>query len=290
MESVNNSKEAIRISIISIILNAILSIVKAAAGFMGRSSALISDAIHSLSDVLTTIVVIIGIKISTKEPDKEHPYGHEKLESIASIILAISLFAVGLAIGVEGIKSIYNHNTTKPELYTLVIAIVSIAVKEVMFWVTIGVANKVNSQSLKADAWHHRSDALSSIGSFIGILLSYIGFRYGDTLASIIICLFIIKVAFDIMKESIDNIIDHSCDNNTENEIREIIRSTSGVDRIDDIKTRKFGSKLYVDVEIAVDGDMRLIKAHNIAEDVHHRVETAIKECKHCMVHINPIN
>lgn len=286
----NHSKEAIKISTVSIIVDIVLTILKITAGILGQSVALVSDAIHSFSDVITTILVIIGVKISEKAPDKEHPYGHEKLECLISIALALSLFSVGIGIGISGISSIHNKLFTIPKSYTLLIALISIVSKETMFWLTIKVAKRVQSPSLKADAWHHRSDALSSIGSFIGILLTTFGFYYGDAIASVVICIFIIRVALDILFDAINSIIDHSCDSDTENNILNIIKKTNGVQRIDDMKTRRFGSKVYVDVEIAVDGDMKLTDAHNIAENVHHRVESHIQNCKHCMVHINPIN
>ncbi len=282
--------EAIKVSIISIVINLILTALKLILGLIGNSVSLISDAVHSASDVLTTFIVIIGIKMSSKDADDDHPYGHEKIESIAELLLAISLLMIGMGIGVSGVKSVINiKNSVMPSGYTLIASIVSIITKETMFWYTIRVANKTQSASLKADAWHHRSDAISSVASFIGIGLSRIGFIYGDAIAGILISILIIKISIDIFIGGTDGLIDHRCSNSIEKNIKDTVIKISGVGRLDDLKTRMFGNKLYVDIEIAVDGNMTLYNAHKIAELVHNTIEKEIDNCKHCMVHVNPL-
>lgn len=280
---------AIKVSIISIAVNIVLSGIKLLAGLLGNSQALISDAIHSASDVFTTLIVIIGVKISSKEADDEHPYGHERMESLAELILAASLILVGIGVGISGLKTLINPlNNEIPSQYTLIIAAISIIFKEALFWYTIKAAKNINSSSLKADAWHHRSDALSSIGSFIGIELTRVGFIHGDAIASIIICIFILKVGIEILLSGVNKLVDHSCDIDTVNNIRNIAEYIDGVKHIDNVKTRMFGDKIYVDMEISVDGNLRLIEAHEIAEHVHDSIENKIGRCKHCMVHVNP--
>jgi cation diffusion facilitator family transporter len=158
-----------------------------------------------------------------------------------------------------------------------------------MFWYTRGVANKIHSGALLADAWHHRSDALSSVGAFVGILGSRMGYPILDPLASVVICGFILKAAFDIFRDSIDKMVDHACDVQTEDKIRDTIGSIRGVERIDLLQTRLFGSKIYVDVEIAADDDLPLKEAHAIAEQVHDSIEHTFPDVKHCMVHVNPL-
>lgn len=284
-------KIAYKVSFISILGNIILTIIKFISGLIAHSQAMISDAVHSLSDVLSTFVVIIGIKISNKDADKSHPYGHERLECVAALILSIMLFITGIAIGYAGIIKIINNSVIKtPGLLALVAAIISIIIKEGMYQYTIRVAKKINSGSLKADAWHHRSDALSSIGSFIGILGSRLGFKLLDPIASIIICLFIFKVSIDIFKDSIDKMIDKSCDTETINKIVEIIDRRSDIENLDDMKTRQFGNKAYIDIEISVNENMILKDAHAIAEELHDEIEEKLPVVKHCMVHINPAN
>ena len=286
----NTEKIAIKVSIISIISNIFLTLIKFIVGFISNSKALISDAVHSLSDVLSTIVVIVGVKLSSKKADKDHPYGHERLECVAAIILAVMLFLTGLGIGISGIQNVIHGY--KPVIISstlaLITALISIVVKEAMYFYTKINAKKINSGALLADAYHHRSDSLSSVGSFIGILGVKLGFPILDTIASIIISLFIIKVAIEIFKDALDKMVDKSCDDDTIYRIKKIIYKNKKVKNIDDLKTRQFGNKYYVDVEIAVDNKMNITQAHEVAENIHDMIEDKIPFVKHCMVHVNP--
>lgn len=285
----NNEKIAIKVSIISIILNCLLTLIKFISGVISKSSAMISDSVHSLSDVLSTFVVIIGVKISNKKADSDHPYGHERIECVSAIILSGMLFIIGALIGINGIKNVTNSsNLVIPGVLALIASIISIISKEAMYQYTIRVSKKINSAALKADAWHHRSDALSSIGSFIGILGSRLGFKIFDPLASVIISLCIIKVSIDIFKDAIDKMVDKSCDKEVIDKVISVIEKNESVKNIDDIKTRQFGNKAYVDVEISVDENLLLKDAHKIAEEIHDSVENEINIVKHCMVHVNP--
>lgn len=285
----NNEKIAIKVSIISIILNCLLTLIKFISGVISKSSAMISDSVHSLSDVLSTFVVIIGVKISNKKADSDHPYGHERIECVSAIILSGMLFIIGALIGINGIKNVTNSsNLVMPGVLALIASIISIISKEAMYQYTIRVSKKINSAALKADAWHHRSDALSSIGSFIGILGSRLGFKIFDPLASVIISLCIIKVSIDIFKDAIDKMVDKSCDKEVIDKVISVIEKNESVKNIDDIKTRQFGNKAYVDVEISVDENLLLKDAHKVAEEIHNSVENEINVVKHCMVHVNP--
>lgn len=285
----NNEKIAIRVSVISIILNCLLTLIKFISGVISKSSAMISDSVHSLSDVLSTFVVIIGVKIANKKADSDHPYGHERIECVSAIILSGMLFIIGALIGINGIKNVTNSsNLVMPGVLALIASIISIISKEAMYQYTIRVSKKINSAALKADAWHHRSDALSSIGSFIGILGSRLGFKIFDPLASVIISLCIIKVSIDIFKDAIDKMVDKSCDKEVIDKVISVIEKNESVKNIDDIKTRQFGNKAYVDVEISVDENLLLKDAHKVAEEIHDSVENEINIVKHCMVHVNP--
>lgn len=286
----NNEKEVVKVSIISIVSNVILTIIKFMAGLVSHSQAMISDAIHSLSDVLSTFVVIIGVRLSNKKADKEHPYGHERLECVASIILAVMLMLTGIGIGATGINNIVKgkYIILISGTLALIIAVISILIKEAMYWYTRCVAKKINSGALLADAWHHRSDALSSIGSFIGILGAKLGFPVLDSIASIIISLFIIKVAYDIFKDAINKMVDKSCDEETIKKIEGIIYENKDVIKIDDLKTRQFGNRYYIDVEISVDKNMSILNAHEVAQSIHDDIESKLPSTKHCMVHVNP--
>ncbi|MEE1009516.1 MAG: cation diffusion facilitator family transporter [Agathobacter sp.] len=286
-------KTANKVSIVTIIGNLILSLMKLFAGIFAHSSAMISDAIHSASDVFSTIVVIIGIKISSKRPDKEHPYGHERMECVAAIVLSIVLFITGLGIGVDAFETIISgdySNIQVPGVLALIAAIVSILVKEAMYWYTRHYAKKIDSSALMADAWHHRSDAFSSIGALIGIAGARMGYPVMDSIASLVIFVFIVKAAYDIFKDAVDKMVDHSCDEATEKEIYDCVMKNEYVVGIDLFQTRVFGNKIYVDVEISLDGSYTLNEAHDIAEEIHKDIEDNFPKVKHVMIHMNPAN
>lgn len=286
----NMKKTAMKVSIISIIANVVLAAFKLVAGVFAHSGAMISDAIHSASDVFSTFVVMIGIKIASKEPDEEHPYGHERMECVAAIILATILCITGLGIGKNALSNITGNSgeMAVPGVLALIAAIVSIIVKEAMFWYTRHYAKKIDSGALMADAWHHRSDALSSIGAFIGIIFARMGYVMMDSIACLVICVFIVKAAYDIFKDAIDKMVDKSCSLEVEAEIRTIVMSVDGVKGIDSLSTRLFGNKMYVDIEIRADGEKTLNETHEIAEAVHDSIEAQFEKVKHIMVHVNP--
>lgn len=280
-----------RISFVSIVINVILSLFKALAGLISHSGAMISDAIHSASDVFSTIVVIIGVKISGKESDKEHPYGHERMECVAAILLATILAITGLGIGWSAVSKIMAGNYDQlevPGVLALAAAIVSIVVKEAMYWYTRAGAQKIDSGALMADAWHHRSDSLSSIGALIGIGGARLGFPILDPIASVVICIFIEKAALDIFMDAVNKMVDKACDEETEARMRDCVIGQEGVLGVDLLRTRTFGNKVYVDIEICADGDKTLREAHTIAENVHDSVEREFPKVKHIMVHVNP--
>lgn len=284
-------KVANRVSFVTIIGNIVLSVLKLMAGVVAHSSAMISDAIHSASDVFSTIIVIVGIKLASKEADKEHPYGHERMECVAAIVLAMVLFITGLGIGLEALETILASNYKSiqvPGKLALIAAIVSIVSKEAMYWYTRYHAKRIDSGALMADAWHHRSDALSSIGAFIGIGGAMLGFPVMDAVASLVIFGFVVKAAYDIFMDAIDKMVDHSCDDETEKQIYDCVMSNEEVMGIDMLHTRIFGNKIYVDVEILVNGSYTLQKAHEIAEDVHDDIEESFPKVKHIMVHVHP--
>lgn len=282
---------AYRVSVQTILLNIVLSVGKLIAGLVAHSGAMISDAVHSASDVLSTILVIVGVRMAGKQSDANHEYGHERMECVVAILLSVMLLLTGVGIGIVGIQNILNsadHSIQVPGMLALWAAIVSIVVKEGMFWYTRAAAKKINSSALMADAWHHRSDALSSIGSFAGILGARLGYPILDPIASLIICLFIVKVSVDIFKDAIDKMVDKSCSKQVENEIRSLVCAQDGVRRLDLLQTRMFGNKIYVDLEISADASQSLEQAHQIAERVHQTVEQNFPAVKHCMVHVNP--
>lgn len=240
---------ALHVSAVSIVWNVVLSAFKLSAGIFARSGAMVSDAVHSASDVLSTVIVIVGVRLANRAPDREHPFGHERMECVAAV---------------------------------------SIVVKEGMYWYTRSAAKRIPSSALMADAWHHRSDALSSVGSFAGILGARLGVPVLDPLASVAICLFILKAACSIFREAVGKMTDRACDGEFEGALRAAAEEQEGVLGVDQLKTRLFGDRVYVELEIRADGEESLNEAHAAAQQVHDVIEARFPAVKHCMVHVNP--
>ena len=289
-----------RVAAVGVIGNIMLVALKLAAGLIGRSNAMVSDAIHSLSDVLATLVAYLGATFSNAPEDKTHPYGHEQFETIATFLVGLSLLGTGAAVCYQGVVAVFRElyvmttpeaapaSRVVPTALPLFAAIVSIVVKEAMFWYTLFYANKLNSPAFRADAWHHRTDAFSSIGALVGIVGARMGLPILDPLASIVISGFILWIAFKILRGSASQMVDTACDDEFISQMGRLILETPGVDRLDLVRTRKFGSRVFVETEIAVDGNLSLFEAHRIATEVHNAIERDFDSVKHVMVHVNP--
>lgn len=289
MKEENFQTAATRVSLVSMITNVILTLLKLAAGLLAHSGAMVSDAVHSASDIFSGLIVLLGVKISTKAPDEQHPYGHERYECVAALLLSGILALVGGAIGIGAVKDIISGKTAEiPGLLALIAAVISILVKESLFWYTRGYAKKYRSTALHAEAWHQRSDALSSIGALIGIAGARMGLPVMEPVASLIIALFILRVAVRIFREAVDQMVDHSCNEEAEAAFRTTALEQPGVLGVEMMRTRMFGNRVYVDLEIAADPNLTLAAAHEIAEDVHDAIEKTFPEVKHIMVHVNP--
>lgn len=283
---------AVKVSIVSIVGNIVLALFKIIAGIFAHSGAMFSDAVHSASDAFSSIIVIVGVKIASKDSDKGHPYGHERFECVAAIVLAIILLVSGLFIGhiaIEKITAVSAQEIAIPGILALVAAVTSIITKEAMYWYTRFFALRFDSGALMADAWHHRSDALSSIGALIGIVGARMGYPMLDTVASLVICIFIIKAAYDIFKDAICKMVDRSCSEEMEKDILQCASEQDGVLGVDSIQTRVFGNKIYADIEIEADGEITLIQSHEIARRVHDVIEDRFEKIKHITVCVNPV-
>ena len=287
----NASQIAFHVSKTTMIGNFALSAVKLAAGLIAHSAAMVSDAIHSASDVFSTVIVMIGLKAAQKDSDREHPYGHERMECVAAIVLSVVLLITGLFIGYQGVQQILNAEENPlpvPGFLALAAAVVSIMVKEGMYRYTRKAAQAIDSDALMADAWHHRSDALSSIGALIGIAGAELGVPVLDPIASLVICLMIGKAAYDIFKDAMSKMVDQSGGEELEAAIRERVLAQPGVEGVDLLMSRKFGNRVYIEMEISADGALPLREAHAIAERAHNDIEAAFPEIKHIMIHVNP--
>ncbi len=287
----NDEKLGIKVSIFCLIINLCLSNFKLCAGIIGNSYAMVADSIHSFSDVFTTIIVIIGLKISLKKADAGHPYGHDRFECVAALVLSFVLAGTGLIMGYSAVTNLISGAYKKakvPEIIALIASVVSILTQILMFIITFKYAKKINSGAMKADAWHHLSDSLSSIGSFIGILGAMLGVSILDVIAGGLICLIILKVAVNIFIDSIKKITDTSAPVDLQIKIKDTVSKIDGVKGIDTLRTRLFGNMVYIDIEISCDRNLNLGDAHAIAQNVHDKIESQFKEVKHCLVHINP--
>jgi len=284
-------RAATRVSAVSMATNVVLTILKLAAGILAHSGAMVSDALHSASDIFSGLIVLIGVRLSTRAPDRGHPYGHERFECVAALLLAGVLALVGGGICVKAVRDIADGSAMQaeaPGLLALIAAVVSILTKETLFWYTRGYARKYRSTALRAEAWHQRSDALSSIGALIGIAGARLGVPVMEPIASGIIGLFILRVAVRIFTEAVNQMVDHSCGADTENALRETALEQPGVMGVELLRTRMFGNRVYVDMEIAADPALPLAEAHGIAEQVHDAIEKTYPDVKHIMVHVNP--
>lgn len=282
-----------RISIKGMLINLLLFVTKGTAGILINSVSLLSDAVHSLTDIFSTLVVLISLKVSNKPADSGHPYGHEKIESVIALLLGLMLFGIGGIISWEGITKLKNlsdivEQTVMLSSFAIGAAIISIAAKEWMYRFTIKCAREIHSPSMIADAWHHRSDAISSIGSLIGVAGICLGYPIIDVLACLIISIFIFKAAYDICADACKQMIDASGDKSAVESIKNAILQNPNVLSLDLMKTRQFGSKLYVDVEVTLDHTMSFEQAHKVAHLIHDNIEDTVSEVKHCMVHVNP--
>lgn len=280
--------EANRVVIITILMNIILVFIKIIGGHISNSRALLADGLHSASDIATSVGVIIGITLAKKPRDDQHQYGHEKVETMITFFLAMALLYTGGKIGIDTIFTILRGEKSIPGKIAPYIALVSVFIKEWQYQMAYRVGKKVNSNALIADAWHHRSDALSSIAAFIGIVGARLGFYILDPLAGLIVAILVIKVGFDIFKECFHQLIDVSIQLEELDELKDAILKQGNVQHIGDIRTRKHGSKIFVDIRICVDASMDIQEGHIVAEDVESIIRNQLKNVKDVIVHLDP--
>lgn len=295
MENDKRIKQIKNVTLQGSFINFILTVGKVIAGIVGNSTAMIADGIHSLSDFITDVIVIVFIKVSGKEKDKNHHYGHGKYETFATMLISFALIIVGFGIlytgAVKIIDSLNGELIEKPGFIALYAALISIVFKEGLFWYTKIEGKKLNSQAMIANAWHHRSDAFSSIGTAFGIsgaILLGERWRILDPIAGIIVSFFILKVAWDIAKPSIDELLDSSLPETTEKELEEIVKRTKGVEFFHNLRTRKIGENISVEVHIKVDKNMTVELSHKIATEIEITVRKRFGERSHVIVHVEP--
>lgn len=295
ISDIDREKKAARVTWVGFFTNLILSAAKIVAGVVGRSSAMVADGIHSLSDFVTDFIVIIFIKISAKNEDSDHPYGHGKFETFATMLISFALFIVAIGIFYSGSVKIYEvlngRTIERPTYLALIMAAVSIVVKEGLYWYTIIVGRKIESPAVIANGWHHRSDAFSSIGTLIGISgAMFLGERWRilDPITSVIVGIFIIGVAYKLARPSIQELLEMSLPQEIEQNIEQKIRETPGVITFHHLRTRKNGNAFIIDMHIKVDARSSIVEAHDIATHVENNLKAAFGKHTQVNVHIEP--
>ena len=295
MDEAVRKKEIYRVTFIGSVVNLLLLVFKFVAGFVGHSAAMIADAVHSLSDFVTDIVVIVFVRISSKPVDSSHSYGHGKYETLATAFIGIVLFGVAVGILVGGVKEILfvvrGGTLEKPGTIALVAAAVSIVLKEAIYRYTVYKGKGIDSQALVANAWHHRSDAFSSIGTLLGIggaMFAGAKWRVLDPLAAIVVSVFIAKVAVNVLKGSLDELLEHSLPASVEEEIRSVILSVDGVNSPHHLRTRRVGYNYAIDVHIRMDGVMTLTEAHQKTSVVERLLKERFGAGTYVSIHTEP--
>ena len=290
-------KEVYRVTIWGSIINVVLLILKFAAGILGHSAAMIADAIHSLTDFATDAVVLVCVTLGSKPVDKSHDYGHGKYETLATAVIALALLAVGVMICYSGVVKIYGvmvlgETLEQPGMVALIAAVVSIVLKEWAFRFTASVGRRCDSQAVMANAWHHRSDALSSVGTMFGIGGAiFLGPRWAvlDPLAAIVVSVFIIRASLGLIKQAVDELTDASLPEATENEIMEIAGQEEGVQEIHNLRTRRIGNSIAIDMHVRMLGSTTLFDAHQRATNIEHRLKDRYGKGTYVNVHLEPI-
>lgn len=296
MQQQGRAKAIYKVTWIGFFVNLLLSIVKLLAGIFGRSGAMIADAIHSISDFATDLVVLLFVKVSAKPKDESHDYGHGKYETLATIIIGLALLAVSIGIFSHSVSLIYRVTEgeiiERPGFIALLAAILSIITKESLYWYTIGVGKRVNSPSVKANAWHHRSDALSSIGTLIGIGGAFFfgePWRVLDPIAAILVSLLIAKVSYDLVMPSLHELLERSLPKEQEDEILQLILEESLVSDPHNLKTRRIGADIAIEVHVRVLAEMSVAKSHEATITIENRLKAKYGSGTQVIIHIEPI-
>lgn len=296
MDEKQRLREVYKVTIAGSIINVLLLVLKFAAGILGHSAAMIADAIHSLTDFATDVVVLVFVKLGNKPMDKDHDYGHGKYETLATAIIGISLFAVGVMICWSGLVKTYQalcgEQLQQPGVVALVAAVLSIVMKEWAYQFTVRVGRKFHSEAVVANAWHHRSDALSSIGTMMGIggaILLGSHWAVLDPLAAIVVSVFIIKAAWGLVMQSVKELTDASLSEKEEDEILKTASEEEGVGEIHNLRTRRIGNNIAIEMHVRMPGSLSLYAAHERATAIENRLKQKYGAGTHVGIHIEPI-
>jgi cation diffusion facilitator family transporter len=272
------------------LVNGYLILLKLLAGVFGQSQALIADAVHSFSDLFTDAVVLFGLQVGRKAPDEEHPFGHARIETLASAIVGLALIATALYLGIEAVLNIYRHTEYHPTSLALIGAIVSIALKEALYHYTVHIGRRIKSQLIVANAWHHRSDALSSVAVLLGVTGSLIkpSWFILDSFAALLVSFFIVKVGLDVLRNCLREFTDTAPPPEILSKINNCALSVEGVNEVHDIKVRTSGGLYQMETHIVVDGQLTVFEGHRIAKEVEGCLAEEIEDLDRVIVHVDP--
>ncbi|MFC1533686.1 cation diffusion facilitator family transporter [Thermodesulfobacteriota bacterium] len=284
------ARDGKRVTLVGALVNAILILLKFLAGIFGMSQALIADAVHSISDLFTDTIVLLGIKIGQKEPDEGHPFGHARLETLASSLVGFALIATALYLGIKSTLNIYLHTEYHPKILALIGAAISVAAKESLYQYTVRTGRRIKSQLIVANAWHHRSDALSSVAVLLGIAGARINpsWHILDSFAALLVSFFIVKVGLDILRNTLREFTDTAPPPETLKKISECTLRVEGVLEMHDLRVRTAGGLLQMETHIVVDGQLSVIEGHNIAKAVENCLREELDGFDRVIVHIDP--
>lgn len=295
-KTVSREKEIYRVTFIGSIVNLLLLLFKFAAAFIGHSSAMMADAVHSLSDFITDIVVVVFVRISSKPADEGHDYGHGKYETLGTVIIGVALMFVGIMILVNSVESIImffkGEKLAAPGWFAFIAAIVSIVSKEILYQYTVIKGRKLSSQAVVANAWHHRSDALSSIGTAVGIggaILLGEKWRVLDPVAALIVSCFIIKVSVELLKPGFNELLERSLPVDVEDRILEIVNSFEGVSEPHNLRTRRIGNRCAIEMHLRMDGNVSLSEAHDKATEIERKLREEFGKDTYINIHLEPV-
>lgn len=279
-----------KVTIVGVFWNIILVIIKLYAGFIGRSQALIADGVHSLSDLFSDLIVMLGLKWGRKEEDSDHPFGHGRIETLSGMIIGITLLLVGVGIVYDSINRLYEHEKSTPTLFAIGVAAVSIIIKEALYWYTLKVGRKMKSSVIIANAWHHRSDALSSVAVLIGVAGAYLhpDWVLADVLAALFVTFFIVKVGWQMIWNGIKEIIDTAPSKEVVQRIIETAFKIEGVRQVHDTRARFHGGQILVEMHIVVDPNISVFDGHEISAAVKYAVLDEIDEVQRVIIHVDP--
>ena len=288
---ISSEKEGRKVTLIGFFANALLILLKFLTGIFGGSQALIADAIHSISDLFTDAVVLFGIKMGRKPPDKEHHFGHARIETLASAIVGLALIATAVYLGIDSALNIYRHTEYHPTGVALIGAGMSIAVKEALYRYTVIIGRRIKSQLIVANAWHHRSDALSSVAVLLGVGGTLINpsWHILDAYAALIVSFFIVKVGLDILRQTLREFTDTAPRPEIMEKLMQLSRSVEGVMDAHDLRVRTSGGFYQAEIHIVVDGQLTVIEGHRIAKTVERSLAEEMEELDRVIVHVDPV-